>query len=291
VRRNKILGELVTFKNTQGLHLDGILYQKDTHKITIIHIHGSLGNFYQNQFLRLMAKMYQDNGINFLSFNLSAHDGLAEGFRNDEFEYIGGTIVDFNECINDIEGALEFVKPFSERIILQGHSLGCDRTLHFLLNHSDKYDFILLSPCDSYQLQVKRVAPETVQEQIKRLKKEGNLDVFQLLPPNEYGVSQNDEVYDIPITKKALLSIMEGPPYKLIRLGVQKKYFIDSKCLIYLGGQDPLQTAHRNDMFHYFKERVKEVTEVYIPEGDHDLSNCEKDVIKNIITWQNSLEL
>ena len=82
---------------------------------------------------------------------------------------------------------------------------------------------------------------------------------------------------------------MEGPPYKLIRLGVQKKYFIDSKCLIYLGGQDPLQTAHRNDMFDYFKERVEEITEVYIPEGDHDLSNCEKEVIKNIITWRDSL--
>ena len=76
--------ELITFKSSAGLHLDGLLFQKDNYRKTIIHVHGSYGNFYQNHFLRLMARQYTDSGINFLSFNLAGHDGFGEGYRNAE---------------------------------------------------------------------------------------------------------------------------------------------------------------------------------------------------------------
>jgi len=112
-----VLGELVTLRNTKGLALDGILYRKDGNHTTVVHVHGSLGNFYQNQFLRVIARRYLDVGTNFLSFNLSGHDGIAEGFRDDTFEYVGGSIMEFDECLYDIEGAVQFVAPFSNAIM------------------------------------------------------------------------------------------------------------------------------------------------------------------------------
>src|SRR2546426_6395954 len=145
MKRNSPLGELVTFKSSAGLHLDGILYRREENVTTIIHVHGSYGNFYQNHFIRLMAESYLASQINLLSFNLAGHDGFGEGYRNmEDFEYVGGAVNDFGECVSDIAGAVAFVNGFSDRIILQGHSLGCDRILHYLVVRKSSLDFVLL---------------------------------------------------------------------------------------------------------------------------------------------------
>lgn len=286
MRRHGTLGELVTFRSTRGLDLDSILYQDKANKITIVHIHGSFGNFYQNQFLRLMAKMYLDAGINLLSFNLAGHDGIAEGYRYDgDFEYVGGAIANFEECIFDIEGAVTFANQFSDCVILQGHSLGCDRILHFLTNRAANHDFILLAPCDSYQLQANWIAPESVEQQIARLKAHLLNGEFDWVPAREYGIRQKDWVYSIPVTRKALLSIMEGPVFRLIRIGTPARFSLNQKALIYIGGNDVLQTATSEVMFRYFEERVHKVTRVYMSQGDHSLLGCEYKVIQQIISW------
>ena len=41
-------GELVKFKNSEGLFLDGMYFASEDSKKVIIHIHGSFGNFYSN---------------------------------------------------------------------------------------------------------------------------------------------------------------------------------------------------------------------------------------------------
>ncbi len=282
---NSVLGKLVTFENTRGLSLDGILYKLSSSCLTVIHVHGSIGNFYQNQFLRVMAQKYLEAGINFLSFNLSGHDGIAEGYRYEMFEYIGGSMVEFEECLHDIKGAIEFVKPFSDRIILQGHSMGCDRVLHYLTSETEPYEFILLSPCDSYQLQCDRIYPDTIENQIARLKKVDTVEPHQLLPEAEYGIKEANDTYSIPITKRALLSIMEGPVFQLIRIKSPAEFFISSRCLVYIGGKDPLQTTDSETMFSYFEKRVRKVSRVSEKEGDHDLSGCELEVAEKITSW------
>lgn len=284
----RVLGELVTFKNGNGLDIDGILYRDDSLGTTVLHVHGSFGNFYQNQFVRLMAKMYRGAGLNLLSVNMASHDGLAEGYRhNNEFEYVGGAVVDFSECLADIEGAVKFAMQFSDRIILQGHSLGCDRVLHFLINRKAHYDFILLAPCDSYQLQANWIAPETVEQQIQRLKSESPRDPqFDWLPAREYGIKGGEDwTYPIPITRKAFLSIAEGPPYRLMKIKEPARFHLDQRALIYIGGKDALQVWPCDIMFKYLRERIRYVQEVYEPRGDHMLAGCEEYVIHKIIQW------
>ena len=209
--RYPVHGELVTFKNLAGFHHDGILYERPQHRTTVIHVHGSLGNFYQNEFLRVMAAVYTAHGINLLSFNLRGHDALAEGYRNEwDFEYAGGSIATFTECVIDLQAAVDFVAPFSDRIILQGHSMGCDRVLHYLLSTGADYDAILLSPCDSYQLQANWIAPETVEHQIARLKRHTPSEThYEWLSPSEFGITQGDWDYSIPITRPVLPVINE----------------------------------------------------------------------------------
>jgi hypothetical protein len=291
--RVKVKGELVKFQNSRGYHHDGILYESVKSRKTIIHIHGSYGNFYQAYFPHVFAKKYTENGFNFLSFNLTSHDGFSEGYINENgFDYVGGAVSDFSNCLSDIEGAIDFAKEFSDRIILQGHSLGCDRTVEYLLKSNQNYDFILLAPCDSYRLQEKWLSPEeTVENQIERLKK-GYSDIrdYDWLPAKEYGVYSQNEEYILPITRKALLSIMTGAPFKLFNIQKPIDYFINQNSFIYLGGNDSLQTDKSEIMFKFLKDRIKAIEPCFIVKGDHMMKNCEEEVALKILNWLNSLK-
>ena len=286
----RALGELVTFRSKDGVHLDGILFLSEDASTTIVHVHGSFGNFYQNHFVRVMARRYLATGMNFLSFNLSCHDGIAEGYANDdEFRYVGGALCEFGRCVDEIAGAMELVAPFSQRVVLQGHSLGCERVLHFILESGHKGEFILLAPCDSYRLQTNWLRDETVEQQIQRLTRD--LDVESgnsLLSSSEYGIRQDDWVYSIPISLRAFLSIATGPPFDVMRVDIPPTFEMENRCLVYIGGKDALQTSHPDRMFECLESRLTAMTRVYFADGDHMLSRVEEDVAHRIIEWINA---
>lgn len=298
LERNHVLGELVTFNNAKGLRLDGILYQNEGNDTTIIHVHGSFGNFYANRWLRIMAKLYLDAGINFLSFNLSTHDGVAEAYRyqgeskKDRFEYVGFSVVDFTTCLDDISGAIDFVSQFSKNIILQGHSLGCDRVLYYLINSKSTYSFILLGPADSYDLQKNWISPQNIEQQIARIKAyvfpQGE---YEWLSIKEYGIRQPpDEVYYIPTTRGALISILEGPPMELLRIDSSVDFTLNQHALVYMGEKDGYRTYTAETMFEYLDKHMPNVTQVYFPEGNHELSGVEVEVTMKIIEWVKSIK-
>ena len=284
-----IVGDLLTFENTKGLALDGMLFRAADSTTTVVHVHGSFGNFYHSRYLRTMARIYTKSQINLFAFNLSAHDGIAEGYRHgDEFEYVGGAVTEFSECVADIRAATTLAAGLTQRVVLQGHSLGCDRVLHYMLTTGHSLDFILLCPCDSYSLQEHWIAPETVEEQIARLRAAPtSSETFDWLPAKEYGICEDDWTYQLSITRKALLSIIDGPPFRLIRPTSESPppFFIDACALIYLGGEDSLVTVPTNQMFVYFEERVRSVHRLQVQHGDHMLAGCEEDVAGQIVRW------
>ncbi len=75
---NNLNGKLVSIECTDGLRMKGYLALSKENFATIIHIHGNFGNFYENEFIPIMAERYTDSGLNFLSINNRGHDGIAE---------------------------------------------------------------------------------------------------------------------------------------------------------------------------------------------------------------------
>ena len=57
MNRHKVRGELVTFKNANAFHHDGILYQEEHFRTTIIHVHGVLETFTKTSFCALWRKL------------------------------------------------------------------------------------------------------------------------------------------------------------------------------------------------------------------------------------------
>ena len=285
------LGKLIRIENSKGLELCGIYFYDARNKITIAHIHGNYGNFYRNPFISIFSKIFLENGINFLSINNSGHDGLYEGFRHGVLEYAGGAISDFNESYHDIESIINYAEHLNQKIILQGHSLGCDKILNYLIKSNKIYDFILLSPVDSFCVQKEWIHPETIKEQVCRINQINDSMQFDWLPLQEYGAksSYNHWTYHIPVTKKAFLSIVEGAAFTYLNLEQNVDFSIDGNCITYIGEKDELLTSTSNEMFDYLKTHIPKLTKIKGLMASHDIGSVANDVASQIVKWLSRL--
>lgn len=104
-----------------------------------IHVHGAWGNFYGNPFISRTADVYGKSGFAFLTANFPGHDETAIVERFD----------DFTPALDAWIGAFARGLP----LILQGHSLGALKILHYLRDNRATYRqkveaIVLLSPLD-----------------------------------------------------------------------------------------------------------------------------------------------
>jgi len=286
------LGQLVSFDGAGGLRLDGLLFRSPDADTTILHAHGSFGNFYQNMFVRVLAARAQRMNANFISFNLSAHDGVAEGyFADGGFRYVGASLVDFDTCIADIAGAVSFATNLNTRIVLSGHSLGCDRIVAASMHYEWTYPLILLAPCDSYALQSNLISPESVEEQRERLSRPGTphdhspAQQYDWLPFGEYGVRSTREwTYPNPITRSAFLSISHGAPYRLFRFEQEPWWRLNARAIVVSPGQDALLTTSHTRVRTFFSIAFGDSTHVVVP-GDHLFSGNEDRLADSVMNW------
>ncbi|MEK0337625.1 MAG: hypothetical protein QQN41_09355, partial [Nitrosopumilus sp.] len=125
--------ELKRFKTKDNLELQGLLYEPKQKSLkAIIHIHGWVGNFYENLFIESIAKSALQKNIAFFTFNNRGAGIVTEFLKNKKREKIGGSLEIFEESIFDIEGAIDFLqKKGYTKITLQGHSLGCQKVVYY----------------------------------------------------------------------------------------------------------------------------------------------------------------
>jgi alpha/beta superfamily hydrolase len=289
------LGQLVSFDGARGLRLDGMLYTAPSAKLTVVHTHGSFGNFYQNKFVPFLSAAFQARNVNFLTFNLSAHDGVCEGyFADGSFSYIGASLVDFETCIDDIVGAVRFAQSLTERVILSGHSLGCDRVVLASMRRGWMHPLMLLAPCDSYALQANLIRPETVEMQRQRLARGPTEDPpiggsYDWLPLCEYGVrSTSDWTYPNPITRSAFLSVSQGAPYHLFRYKQRPTWRLECQTLVVTPDSDALLTTDPKHVGEFFQSALPSSQHRIIP-GDHLFNGKEDHLASCLIGWVEQL--
>lgn len=180
--QQKTIGELVRIKTEDGLELHGLLF-KPKIKTTkaLIHIHGWTGNFYEDMFIDYIAKQATSKGYAFLTFN-NRGAGIVQDFikRNKfkvQYKKIGGSLEKFEDCLLDIKVAADFLESRGyQKIILQGHSLGCQKITFYQYKIQDKRikGLILLGPVDDASYSKKTLknkyqdALKTAKELVKR---------------------------------------------------------------------------------------------------------------------------
>ena len=289
-------GRLVTMRTKDNFEIIGMLFNSGNSKDKIIiHIHGNFGNFYQNKFLWFMSSIYTANGIDFLTINLSSHDGLAEGYYGRDLKYVGGAVAEYDKSQDDIKAAIDFaINQGYKHVILQGHSLGCDKVIQYALENDSNVPLILLSPVDSYEVQSDWINPETVESQIVRLKKDvkniskdwGMADL-DWLSPNEYGARGDtaDWVYQIPVTRNALLSILEGGAFKYLRVRDGMDFHIKNPVYVFSGKHDGLQMHDTAVWIDFISKHFENAVINSELDSDHDIVGVERELSNSVVQW------
>jgi len=139
-----------------NLELHGLLFEPERKtNNALIHVHGWVGNFYENKFIDYIAKEAASKGFAFLTFN-NRGAGIINDFikrKKTKVDYarIGGSLEEFKDCIFDIKAVVDFLsKKGYKKIVLQGHSLGCQKATFYKYKTKDKRikGLILLAPVD-----------------------------------------------------------------------------------------------------------------------------------------------
>ena len=285
-------GRLVKIGVADGHQLDGILYKAEESIATVLHVHGSLGNFYQQPFIPVFAQVLTREGINLLSCNMRSHDGIAEGYDGEgEMKYVGGSLARFETCVEDIKGAVAWSRSLGRKVYLQGHSLGCDRVLHYLKETGEGLSPILLSTCDSYQLQREWLGVDKFSQQQAELRErmegrateEGN--PWSLAPREAYGLKGGDGwTYAIPVTEEVLGSILLGPVGQLLAIEKGGTVVSSADALAYLGQEDPIRGASMEAMKAHLEVLLPKVTLIE-GQGGHNMEECEEETAKRVAEW------
>lgn len=149
--------EIVRFKATDTVELQGWLSSVDG-DTAVVHIHGMSGNGYENYFLDNLREEYTKQGISFFTIDTRGRGIISsfwEGGKVDDWgegTKLGGSCFEiFDESVHDIQGAVDYLKKLGKKkFILQGHSLGCTKIVHFMLTQTtdDIEKVILLAPTD-----------------------------------------------------------------------------------------------------------------------------------------------
>jgi len=291
-RKGTDRGRLVKITAGDGHELDGILYEADESIATVLHVHGSLGNFYHQRFITVFARRLTGEGINLLSCNMRAHDGIAEGYDGEgEMKYVGGSLARFETCVEDIKGAVAWSRSLGRKVYLQGHSLGCDRVLHYLKETGEGLSPILLSTCDSYQLQREWLGVDKFSQQQAELRErmEGRATEeghpWSLVPREAYGLKGGDGwTYAIPVTEEVLGSILLGPVGQLLAIEKGGTVVSSADALAYLGQEDPIRGASMEAMKAHLEVLLPKVTLIE-ESGGHNLEGCEEEIAKRVAEW------
>lgn len=148
------VGEIAKFFTRDGIELQGFLVGSKSN-VGILHIPGISGNFYENSFVDAEAEYAAKEKMTFLSMNTRGHDYVNELVKKDGKNFriinIGGALERFEDCTLDIQAGIAFLrKKGCRRIILQGHSSGCQKIAYYQLCKKDKAvaGLILLAPAD-----------------------------------------------------------------------------------------------------------------------------------------------
>lgn len=145
----------IKFINTayteDGLKLPMVHYESQVKDICVICIHGMCGNFADNFFASVWGKNLSEENIGFIYEHNRGHDIENDIVMQDgSFKRCGTMYEIFEESIYDLDLAIDQAKNLGyQRIILLGHSLGCNKVIYYYYKkHHNVIGLILASAPD-----------------------------------------------------------------------------------------------------------------------------------------------
>lgn len=239
---------LVRFHTSEGIRLDGLLFEpREKTKRIVIQVHGTGCNFYSQKFIEVFADEITANGYGFLSFNNRGMGIETKFYKENNGEVVDRIIIGsknevFEECLFDIQAAVDFVKSKGYKdIVLCGHSYGCNKIVYYALNNKDfKGGLILLAPVDCDGITWKVDESEAIDIE--------NIDMFRY-------------------TRDANPKLATTSNDILIQIGAQDKYFVQKnthtciECLVKAFNMSKVEGHVIENANHGFEGKFLEVAQ------------------------------
>lgn len=281
-----------------NLELVGLLYEPETAvKKILVHVHGMAGNFYENKFLDFIAQTLTSKGVAFFAFNNRGCElvkdltKIENGKRT--FARIGNAYEKFEDCLLDIEAAIDFAvaKGFSE-IHLSGHSLGGPKVAYYGAERQDDRlaSFIFLSPADMVGLIKADKNYQRDNEMARKMVAEGRGG--ELLPfPVLWDASPISAATYISISgeeSKVAIFNLYNPNDSLSVLGT-----ITTPAFTVMGRKDDALTVPAEELMKRIEQAMTASPKVathILGDADHGFNNYEQQLADVIAQWIVELE-
>jgi hypothetical protein len=109
---------------------------------------------------------------------------------------------------------------------------------------------------------------------------------MEWLPRQEYGIRVSGVEYHVPITASALIGLITGPAFELLRCDQSWRLpVIENPSYVYLGRKDPLQLDGAELMASTLRERLRSPRIQIFAAGDHQLRGVTSEAIESICPW------
>lgn len=143
-----------------NLRLQGLYYHPDNKNSCVIFVHGMSGNLMENYFGHVLGEFLANKGYGFLyshnrgynHINDIATRKIDKNLQNGHQKVrVGAAYEMFADCLWDIDAWIgDILSKGYQKIILMGHSLGCNKSIHYLYkkNITQIKALVLLSPPD-----------------------------------------------------------------------------------------------------------------------------------------------
>jgi len=286
----RTLFQRITTKDELELH--GLLFEPDRKTVNaLIHIHGWVGNFYENKFIDYIAEKVVSKGFSFFTLN-NRGAGIINDFikrKKSKVDYvrIGGSLEEFKDCIFDIKAAVDFLsKRGYKKIILEGHSLGCQKATFYEYKTKDKRikGLILLAPVDDV----------AVSKNTLKTRYEESLNVAKGMIKN--GESNNPvpkwmAFYQL-LNAKMFLNVADpkSDSGRLFDYSGKLKEIKNINCpvLVVFGSKDDYQ-SNPGAKLEILKEKVKDCDVKLVQDAGHGFVGFEGQLSKLIGNWLKNL--
>lgn len=156
------MSDLVEVATEDKLYLQGLLTSGDRTKPAVLYIHGFEGNFYQDNFSRILLKKFEKNNRTFLTGNNRGHEKDTDiNTTDDKVVRIGAHYELLEDSSKDIDAWMKFLLDQGYKdIVLAGHSLGTYKVVRYLFQGKYKDNvkkLILICPFDQAALMIRDI--------------------------------------------------------------------------------------------------------------------------------------
>ena len=129
------------------LMLQGTYFDSNKKDVCILFIHGQAQSIVANEFAYKWGKYFSSNGISFLYGHNRGYDFINCMFdKNGNFVYNGATFELFEDSLKDIQVWVNKIKELGyQKIVLFGHSLGCNKVLYYLSKYQNNIDGVIFA--------------------------------------------------------------------------------------------------------------------------------------------------